>query len=129
MMQPLQLLIVDDEPEFLETLAERLRFRGFVVRGATGCREALVAMAAEPAQVVILDVMLPDVDGLDCLRRIKKHWPQVGVIMLSGHASISAGMQGIAAGASDYCLKPVELGELVEKIHIAHAEAGFFAPQ
>lgn len=123
MFDPLQLLIVDDEPEFRETLAQRLRFRGFGVRAAAGCHQALAAMAQQPAQVVILDVMLPDLDGLDCLARIKKRWPATGVIMLSGHASITAGMQGIAAGASEYCLKPVELGELVEKIHIAHAES------
>ncbi|ADH87177.1 response regulator [Desulfurivibrio alkaliphilus] len=123
MFEPLQLLIVDDEPDFREALAQRLRFRGFGVRTAAGCHQALAALAEQPVEVVILDVMLPDVDGLDCLVRIKKRWPNTGVIMLSGHASISAGMQGIAAGASEYCLKPVELGELVEKIHIAHAEA------
>ncbi|MDF1614300.1 response regulator [Desulfurivibrio dismutans] len=124
MFEPLQLLVVDDELDFRETLAQRLRFRGFGVRAAADCHEALAAMARQPAQVVILDVMLPDVDGLDCLARIKKQWPTTGVIMLSGHASITAGMQGIAAGASEYCLKPVELSGLVEKIHIAHAEAG-----
>lgn len=123
MPKPLQLLIVDDEIEFLEALSRRLSFRGFAVRTATSCEAALAALADAPSQVVILDVMLPDLDGLGCLRRIKERWPQVAVIMLSGHASITAGMEGIACGASDYCLKPVELVELVEKIHIAYAEA------
>lgn len=121
----LRLLLVDDEKDFLQTLARRLELRGFRVATADGCHSALTALAAAPRDVVVLDVMLPDRDGLDCLQEIKAGWPRTGVVMLSGHASISAGRRGIEYGASDYCLKPVELGELVEKIYIAHAEAEF----
>ncbi len=123
MAEPLQLLIVDDERDFLEMLTQRLRLRGFKVLTAENCTEALGVLAAEPIQVVILDVMLPDINGLECLKLIKKEFPGTGVVMLSGHACISAGMRGIEFGASDYCLKPVEIVELVEKLHIAHAEA------
>jgi len=124
MDEALKLLIVDDEEEFLELMAKRLARRGFVVGTAASCGQALAALAAgPPPQVVVLDVMLPDKDGLVCLREIKESWPDVAVILLTGHASMQAGMQGIEYGASDYCLKPIELGDLVEKIRIAHAEA------
>ncbi len=122
MSEPLQLLIVDDEKDFLEMLAQRLRLRGFKVLTVENCFEALRVLAVESVQVVVLDVMLPDIGGLECLQLIKKEFPRIGVVMLSGHACINAGMRGIECGASDYCLKPVEIGELVEKLRIAYAE-------
>jgi DNA-binding response OmpR family regulator len=74
--------------------------------------------------VVVLDVMLPDTDGMECLRRIKQEKPQLPVVMLTGHASMQASLQGLERGASDYCLKPIELDELVEKLIIAYNDAG-----
>ncbi len=72
---------------------------------------------------VVLDVMLSNTDGMECLRRIKRQSPQLPVVMLTGHASLQASIQGLEHGASDYCLKPIELDELVEKIIIACKEA------
>lgn len=123
MDESLRVLVVDDEVEFLELMAKRLGRRGFAVETAASCDQALAALARSTPEVVVLDVMLPDRDGIACLREIKKNWPEVAVILLTGHASLQAGMQGIGYGASDYCLKPIELGDLVEKIRIAHAEA------
>ena len=74
--------------------------------------------------VVVLDVMLPDCDGMACLRSMKRAAPRLPVVMLTAHASLQAGLQGIEQGASDYCLKPIELEELVEKLKIAVREAG-----
>ena len=121
---PLRILLVDDEEDFLEATSRRLRRRGFEVRTATRCAEALAAVDERWPGVVVLDVMLPDLNGLECLRRIRRAAPRLPVVMLTAHASIEAGLQGIEGGASDYCLKPIELDELVEKLRIAVKDAG-----
>jgi len=72
---------------------------------------------------VVLDVMLPDRDGMDLLQEIKARWPALPVILLTGHASMQAGLRGLDYGASDYCLKPIDLEVLVEKIALAHRES------
>jgi two-component system OmpR family response regulator len=123
MEPPLRILLVDDEEDFLDATSKRLRRRGFEVRTATRCEQALCEVEAGWPAVVVLDVMLPDMDGMECLRRMKRAAARLPVVMLTAHASLQAGLQGIAHGASDYCLKPIELDELVEKIRIAVKEA------
>lgn len=118
----ISLLLVDDELDFLEITAKRLARRGFTVRTATNCREGLEALKAGPVDVVVLDVMLPDIDGIQCLREIKKLYPALAVILLTGHASMEVGLKSMEYGASDYCLKPVELEELVDKIEIVYRD-------
>lgn len=120
---PRNILLIDDEEDFLETTSRRLRRRAFEVKTATRCSAALPEVVAGWPEVVVLDVMLPDVNGLDCLLQIKRVAPQLPVIMLTGHASLHASIEGLQDGASDYCLKPIELDELVEKILIAYNEA------
>jgi DNA-binding response OmpR family regulator len=122
-------LLVDDEEDFLEATSKRLRRRGFEVRTATRCEEAMREVEAGWPGVVVLDVMLPDTNGMDCLRRMKRAAPRLPVVMLTAHASLQAGLQGIEQGASDYCLKPIELEELVEKIQIAAEDAGGRPPR
>jgi DNA-binding response OmpR family regulator len=122
-------LLVDDEEDFLEATSKRLRRRGFEVRTATRCEEAMREVEAGWPAVVVLDVMLPDTNGMDCLRRMKRAAPRLPVVMLTAHASLQAGLQGIEQGASDYCLKPIELEELVEKIQIAAEDAGGRPPR
>jgi DNA-binding response OmpR family regulator len=122
-------LLVDDEEDFLEATSKRLRRRGFEVRTATRCEEAMREVEAGWPGVVVLDVMLPDTNGMDCLRRMKRAAPRLPVVMLTAHASLEAGLQGIEQGASDYCLKPIELEELVEKIQIAAEDAGGRPPR
>ena len=124
MERALRILLVDDEEDFLEPTSKRLRRRGFEVKTARRCQEAMSEVAAGWPEVVVLDVMLPDTDGLEGLRRIRRASPLLPVVILSAHASMQAGVQGIELGASDYCLKPIELDELVEKIQIALKEAG-----
>jgi len=116
---PLRILLVDDEEDFLEATSKRLRRRGFEVRTATRCEEAIREVEAGWPGVVVLDVMLPDTSGMECLRRMKRAAPRLPVVMLTAHASLQSGLEGIEQGASDYCLKPIELEELVEKIQIA----------
>jgi len=123
MERALRILMVDDEEDFLEATSKRLGRRGFEVRTATRCGEALALVAAGWPAVVVLDVILPDMDGLACLRAIKRISPRLPVVMLTAHASMQAGLQGIEEGASDYCLKPIELDELVEKLQIALKDA------
>ncbi len=123
MKQPKNILLVDDEEDFLETTSRRLRRRSFEVKTATRCTEAMAVVTAGWPHAVVLDVMLPDIDGLECLRHIKQAAPRLPVVMLTGHASLQASIQGLEQGASDYCLKPIELDELVEKIIIACKEA------
>lgn len=123
MGDPLRILLVDDEEDFLEATSKRLGRRGFEVRTATRCGEALPVAASGWPDVVVLDVMLPDGDGLECLRVMKRASPRLPVVMLTAHASIQTGLSGIEQGASDYCLKPIELDELVEKIRIALRDA------
>lgn len=123
MRQPKNILLVDDEEEFLETTSRRLRRRGYDVKTATRCGEAMPEVTAGWPDAVVLDVMLSNTDGMECLRRIKRQAPQLPVVMLTGHASLQASIQGLEHGASDYCLKPIELDELVEKIIIACKEA------
>ena len=123
MERPRNILLIDDEEDFLETTSRRLRRRKFEVKTATRCAEAMPEVFAGWPQVVVLDVMLPDSDGMECLRQIKQQAPRLPVVMLTGHASLQASLQGLEHGASDYCLKPIEFDELVEKVIIAYNEA------
>jgi DNA-binding response OmpR family regulator len=111
-METLNILLVDDEPEFVESLAERLRLRGFTTRIAPDGASALELLRQEQFQGVVLDVMMPGMDGLETLREIKKIDASVEVILLTGHARTEAALEGIRAGAFDYLIKPVDVDEL-----------------
>ena len=116
----LRVLAVDDEADFLETLVKRFTYRQIPVTAAASGPEALAKLDAEAFDVVILDMRMPGMDGLAVLKEIKKRHPLVEVIILTGHASVEAGMQGMSLGAYDYVLKPVDFGELLEKARKAH---------
>ncbi|MEW6427741.1 MAG: response regulator [Thermodesulfobacteriota bacterium] len=122
MTKTLQLLLVDDEKDFLDATEKRLLRRGYAVETATDCAGAGRILENRPVDVVILDVMLPDRSGLLLLKEIRQKWPRTAVLLLSGHASIQCGVQGIEHGAYDYCLKPIELDELVDKIELARRD-------
>ncbi len=117
--QKVSLLMVDDEADFLETMHKHLSRKGLQVATADGCAAAISAMETEPRGVIVLDVSMPGIDGIQCLQKIKQRWPTSEVIMLTGHASIQSGVQGMRSGAFDYCLKPIDTQELVEKIELA----------
>ncbi len=124
MDERLRILLVDDEEDFLEATSTRLRRRGHEVRTAARLEAAMAAVEEGWPSVVVLDVLLPGADGLEGLRRMKRVAPALPVVMLTAHASVQAGLEGIEGGASDYCLKPIELDELVEKLRLAVAGAG-----
>lgn len=114
------ILVVDDEPDFLETLVKRLSKRNFSVRGAESGEQALEMLGQEAADVVLLDVKMPGMDGMQVLGEIKKRYPHTQVIILTGHASVESARDGINMGAFDYLMKPSTLDEIMVKIQEAH---------
>jgi DNA-binding NtrC family response regulator len=115
-----RVLLVDDETEFLETLVKRLKKRKLDVVSAVSGKDALATLGAEPIDVVVLDVKMPDMDGIETLKEIKKISPQVEVIMLTGHASVEVAIQGMELGAFDYLMKPMDIDELLYKLQDAY---------
>jgi DNA-binding NtrC family response regulator len=115
-MADIRVLVVDDEVDFLETIVKRLRDRKFIAYGAKNGQEALEYLQVNEVDTVILDVKMPGMDGLEVLKKIKLRWPLVEVIMLTGHASVESGIQGMQIGAFDYVMKPARLDDLLQKI-------------
>jgi DNA-binding NtrC family response regulator len=121
-MTECRVLLVDDEVEFLDPVVKRLRHRKLDVRTASSGEEAVRLMAQDPADVVVLDVKMPGMGGIEVLRKIKSRHPLVEVIMLTGHASVESAIEGMEMGAFDYLMKPVELEELIYKIQDAYGK-------
>jgi len=119
-MDSFLVLLVDDEKEFLDTVIKRLRKRGVNAIGAENGEEALEKIEHHPVDVVVLDVKMPGMDGIQTLREIKKNHPLVEVVMLTGHASIEVAIEGMELGAFDYLMKPVEIDELLYKLQDAY---------
>jgi DNA-binding NtrC family response regulator len=119
-MNDIKVLLVDDERDFLETMVKRLEKRKFLIRGAENGTSALELLEQQPFDVVVLDVMMPGLDGIETLREIKKNKPLIEVIMLTGHASLESGIEGMKLGAFDYILKPTNIEDLVKKIYQAY---------
>ena len=115
----IRVLLVDDEESFVETLSKRLTLRRLDVSTAASAEEALAVLDHEAIDVVVLDVRMPGVGGIEATRMIRKAHPSVEVILLTGHASLEASMEGMTMGAFDYLLKPVSIDELVFKIEDA----------
>jgi DNA-binding response OmpR family regulator len=116
-MEDIKILLVDDEQEFVETLAMRLKTRGFVPTTAFSGDQAVASLSKEPFDVVILDVVMPGKDGLETLKELKSLNPLTEVIMLSGHASLEIAIKGMQFGAFDFLVKPPDIRDLVEKIN------------
>lgn len=116
-------LLVDDEVEFVSTLAERLELRGIEALTATDGEEALKIVAARRPPVVVLDLLMPGVGGLDVLRHIKADYPDIEVILLTGHGSSKDGVDGLGLGAFAFLMKPVKIEELIPKMVEAREKA------
>jgi DNA-binding response OmpR family regulator len=119
---PLRLLIIDDERGFVSALAKRLGKRNIHVTQAYSGREGIQVLRRSDFDVVLLDLKMEDIDGMEVLKIIKIMIPELPVIMLSGHASEETALIGKKAGAYDYLTKPYELNELIAKIHSAIGE-------
>ena len=119
-MNSFRALLVDDEADFLKTLIKRLKKREVNAEGAKNGEEALMILDRNPVDVVVLDVRMPGMDGIEVLREIKKCYPLIEVIMLTGHASMEVAIEGMEIGAFDYLMKPVDIDELVYKLQDAY---------
>lgn len=117
------LLLVDDEKEFVSTLAERLQMRGFQPQVAFSGEEALEMLKRNVPDVMVLDLKMPGIDGLEVLRRVKKRHPRVQVIILTGHGSERDEAAARRLGAFDHLQKPVDLNDLVQVMGQAFAES------
>jgi two-component system, OmpR family, response regulator len=122
-MMKLKLLIVDDEKDFVDALAERLQLRGFQVLTAIDGEGALRIIEDDPPQLVILDIMMPGLSGLDVLQQIKERTPQIPVILLTGLGSTAEGTKGMHLGAYDFLIKPINIDELIQKMDEAARNA------
>lgn len=112
----LKVLIADDEVEFASTLVARLKLRSFAATMVNSGKATLAAIEQDPFDVLVLDLKMPDLDGLEVLANLHESYPSLAVIILTGHGSFEAGKKGMELGAYDYIMKPVDLSLLIEKI-------------
>jgi DNA-binding NtrC family response regulator len=112
-------MIVDDEEDFRETLVSRLRKREVDTTAAESGEKALELVGKYLFDVIVLDIRMPGMDGITALREIKKIKPLVEVILLTGHATVESGIEGMRLGAFDYIIKPTNFDALLEKINQA----------
>ena len=114
-MEVMKMMLVDDEERFLSTTKKLLSKKGFEVITATSGPEALDILRAQNIHVVILDVKMPGMDGIETLKAIKRTYPLVEVIMLTGHATVESAVDGLKSGATDYLMKPTDIGDIISK--------------
>ncbi|HMM38850.1 MULTISPECIES: response regulator [Desulfovibrio] len=118
-MEKARVLVVDDEKEFVDLFVNRFNKRNVLALGAGSGQEALKTLQEEPVDVVVLDLKMPGMDGIETLKEIKKRHPLVEVIMLTGHGSVEAGLQGMGHGAYDFIMKPFNIEDLLVRINKA----------
>ena len=116
------MMLVDDEERFLSTTQKLLSRKGYEVATATSGAEALERLKSQSMHVVILDVKMPGMDGMETLKAIKSQYPLVEVIMLTGHATVESAVEGLKSGATDYLMKPTNLDDLIGKAEEAFAK-------
>ena len=119
-MSTAKILLIDDEASFLEVLAKRLETRNLTIQTALSGEAGLKILGKDHAlDVVILDVKMPGLDGIETLQLIKKNFPLVEVVMLTGHATVETAIEGMKLGAFDYLMKPCDIDLLVQKVQEA----------
>jgi DNA-binding NtrC family response regulator len=118
----MQLLLVDDEERFLSTTSKLLIQKGFKVFTSTNGKDALEILQQENIHVVILDVIIPGMDGLVTLKEIKCRFPLIEVIMLTGHGTVESAVKGLKSGATDYLSKPIDIDDLIAKVEEAFSK-------
>ncbi len=121
-MMKTRIMLVDDEDRLLSTTKKLFEKLGFDVFTCTSGKEALKLLEQEDVHVVFLDIKMPGMDGIETLQRIKKQFPFVEVVILTGHASMEAAVEGLKLGAFDFLIKPVSMKELLENVEEASAK-------
>lgn len=117
--EPIRVLIVDDEVELVDALEERLALRGFRTKGVHTGDETLRSLSRETFDIVLLDMRMPGMSGLDVLRGIREVQPSVEVVLLTGHGSRESVEEGVGLGAFDYLIKPVKISTLLQVLNAA----------
>ena len=117
-----KVLLIDDEEEFLSTLSERMEIRGMDGKTASSADMAVSALDNNEYDAIVLDLQMPDMDGIEMLKAIKVRHPDMQVILLTGHATVEAGIQAMKLGAMDFMEKPADIESLTEKIKKAQAK-------
>jgi DNA-binding NtrC family response regulator len=117
-----KVLLIDDEEEFLETLSERMEIRGMDVSTAATASNAVSALDSGDYDAIVLDLQMPDMNGIEMLKVIKKTHPDMQVILLTGQATLEAGIEAMKLGAMDFMEKPADIDSLTEKIKKAQAK-------
>lgn len=121
--EALKVLLVDDEEDFVDMLSLRLEASGVEASTVTSGEACLGFLEEAPVDAVVLDVKMPGMDGLETLRRVKSKWPDLPVIMMTGHGSVESAEEGAALGAFDYLIKPADFDELMAKLRAATGRA------
>ena len=119
-MVKMKIMLVDDEERFLQTTQKMIAKKGYDVLTATSGEECLKKLEDELVHVVILDVKMPGMDGVETLKHIKQKFPLVEVIMLTGHATAESAVEGLKLGATDYLTKPANIEDLIAKAEEAY---------
>ncbi|MBI9078875.1 MAG: response regulator [Pseudodesulfovibrio sp.] len=117
-----KVLLIDDEAEFLENLSERMRVRGMEVNTAQTSENAVSAVEEEEYDAIVLDLQMPGMNGIEMLKAIKARRPDLQVILLTGQATLEAGIEAMKLGAMDFMEKPADIDSLTEKIKKAQAK-------
>ena len=117
-----RILLVDDEKGYIDVLSNRLSKRSINATKAFSGTQAIQLLRKNDFDVVVLDLKMEDMGGIEVLKIMKKMAPEVPVIFLTGHGSQEAAREGIAFGAFDYLTKPCELSQLIDKIHDAYEQ-------
>jgi DNA-binding NtrC family response regulator len=120
-MEPIRVLLVDDEEDLSLVLAERLQMRGFVADGVISGQEALRLIENKDYDVMVVDIKMPGLDGLELMKRIKARNPRTQIILFTGHGSAREAESALGDGAYDYLVKPIDIDDLITKIREAHA--------
>lgn len=116
-----KVLLVDDEEDFLEIMTERMEARDMTVTTCTSAEAALEIIKAETFDAIILDFMMPGMDGFQALKEIKAKQPESQIILLTGHATVEKGIEAMKMGAADFLEKPADIEALGKKIKEASA--------
>jgi DNA-binding NtrC family response regulator len=122
-MSKIKLLLVDDEEAYVKTLAERMEMRDVGSRVALSGEEALAMLEDEPPDVMVLDLRMPGIDGMEVLERVKKKHPQIEVIILTGHGSDKEEKEALRLGAFEYLQKPADTSHLLKTVRSAWAKS------
>ena len=119
---PSRVLLVDDEREFVQTLSERLQMRDMGSAVAYDGESALTLVEEDEPEVIIIDLKMPDIDGIEVLKKVKKQRPEIEVVVLTGHGSEKDRQLCMALGAFDYLQKPVDINHLSQVLKKAYAK-------